>query len=408
MAVGYSRRTSDQPEPSACGCSASNACRCASTPSFRRPGSGAENVAGVVHDLGQQDLQHLTVAPAHLPHRGQRLGCRHLPGRQLDQGARWAHPVQRLVRAVVGVDGHRAVRLDQDQPGGHRQVRSEPTGVVDLAARNRPVAPGQPTREPVLTRLCTNSRSVARRAQQAPRPPRPLSSGHATAAVKARRTIRRPQRVRRGGHQGLPLPRLLADDPGRYAPRGGLAGRAQPALHQSGRRSAALAHRVLAATAVTRTAPPPGLHSMRLGDTGPWVVFLHGLFGSGKNWTTDRQGPRRRNRVLLVDLANHGRSSGPTSSPIRRWPRRSPMWWAGLESDEVPVRLVGHSMGGKVAMALALRRPTWSAAWWSWTSRRWPTSASAASPTTWPACAHWTWPRSRTEPRPTCPGTVRS
>ena len=54
--------------------------------------------------------------------------------RQLDERARRAHPVQRLVGAVVGVHRDRAVRLDQDEPGGHRQVGGEPTGVVDLAA----------------------------------------------------------------------------------------------------------------------------------------------------------------------------------------------------------------------------------------------------------------------------------
>ncbi len=199
----------------------------------RRPSAGqdpAQLVAGVVHDLGQQDLQHLTVAPAHLPHRGQRLGCRHLPGRQLDQGARWAHPVQRLVRAVVGVDGHRAVRLDQDQPRGHRQVRTEPTGVVHLTARNdqsHPVnLPGAGLTPPAKL-------EVWRADKQAHPTAASTLPGHATSADETRRTLRRPQRARRGGHQGLPLPRLLADDPGRHAPRRGLAGRAQPASSTS-------------------------------------------------------------------------------------------------------------------------------------------------------------------------------
>src|SRR4051794_3489848 len=45
-----------------------------------------------------------------------------------------AHPVQRLVGAVVGVDRDRPVRLDQQQPAGHREVGGEPPDVVDRAA----------------------------------------------------------------------------------------------------------------------------------------------------------------------------------------------------------------------------------------------------------------------------------
>ena len=48
--------------------------------------------------------------------------------------ARRAHPVQRLVGAVVGVDGHRPVGLDQQEAGRHRQVGGEPSDVVDGAA----------------------------------------------------------------------------------------------------------------------------------------------------------------------------------------------------------------------------------------------------------------------------------
>ena len=52
----------------------------------------------------------------------------------LARACRAAHPVQRLVGAAVGVDQHRPVGLDHQQPGGHRQVGGEPAGVVDLAA----------------------------------------------------------------------------------------------------------------------------------------------------------------------------------------------------------------------------------------------------------------------------------
>ena len=67
----------------------------------------------------------------------------------------------------------------------------------------------------------------------------------------------------------------------------------------------------------------------------------------------DRQGARRDHQCCLLDLPHHGRSPWPRSSTTSRWPTRSP----ALCRDE-PVTLVGHSMGGKVAMVAArLRHP---------------------------------------------------
>ena len=42
---------------------------------------------------------------------------------------------------------------------------------------------------------------------------------------------------------------------------------------------------------------------------GPPVVFLHGLFGQGRNWTTVAKALSASARVILVDLPNHGRSA---------------------------------------------------------------------------------------------------
>jgi pimeloyl-ACP methyl ester carboxylesterase len=97
-----------------------------------------------------------------------------------------------------------------------------------------------------------------------------------------------------------------------------------------------------------------GLASRTLGETGPRVVFVHGLFGQGKNWTTIAKGLADAHRVTLLDLPNHGHSP---------WTDRVDyLDMAGLVAAELerlgePVTLVGHSMGGKVAMQLALHRP---------------------------------------------------
>jgi pimeloyl-ACP methyl ester carboxylesterase len=96
------------------------------------------------------------------------------------------------------------------------------------------------------------------------------------------------------------------------------------------------------------------LASRTLGDAGPHVVFVHGLFGQGRNWTTIARGLADRHRVTLLDLPNHGHSP---------WTDRVDyLDMAELVATELqrlgePVTLVGHSMGGKVAMQLALRRP---------------------------------------------------
>jgi pimeloyl-ACP methyl ester carboxylesterase len=96
------------------------------------------------------------------------------------------------------------------------------------------------------------------------------------------------------------------------------------------------------------------LATRTLGESGPRVVFVHGLFGQGKNWTTIAKGLAGNHRVTLVDLPNHGHS--PWTDRVD-YLDMAELLAAELEHLGEPVTLVGHSMGGKVAMQLALRRP---------------------------------------------------
>jgi pimeloyl-ACP methyl ester carboxylesterase len=103
---------------------------------------------------------------------------------------------------------------------------------------------------------------------------------------------------------------------------------------------------------------PTQLHTTAIGDRGSSVVFLHGLFGQGRNWTQIGRtlaDPTRadRHRVLLVDLPHHGRSGWEDGFDYLRIADQV----AGLLDPDDPVALVGHSLGGKVAMVLALRHP---------------------------------------------------
>ena len=97
-----------------------------------------------------------------------------------------------------------------------------------------------------------------------------------------------------------------------------------------------------------------GLAARTVGEAGPHVVFVHGLFGQGKNWTTIAKGLAENHRVTLVDLPNHGHS--PWTDRVD-YGDMAGLLAAELEVLGEPVTLVGHSMGGKVAMTLALRRP---------------------------------------------------
>jgi pimeloyl-ACP methyl ester carboxylesterase len=96
------------------------------------------------------------------------------------------------------------------------------------------------------------------------------------------------------------------------------------------------------------------LATRTVGDAGPPVVFVHGLFGQGKNWTTIAKGLADRHRVTLLDLPNHGHSPWTDRVDYLDMAERVAV---EVEALEEPATLVGHSMGGKVAMSLALRRP---------------------------------------------------
>jgi pimeloyl-ACP methyl ester carboxylesterase len=99
------------------------------------------------------------------------------------------------------------------------------------------------------------------------------------------------------------------------------------------------------------------LHTTELGDSADRgrarVVFCHGLFGQGRNFTAIGQALAEDYRVTLVDMPDHGRSA---------WSDRfdylaAADQVAALLSEDDPVALVGHSMGGKISMLVALRHP---------------------------------------------------
>ncbi|HVA97890.1 MAG TPA: alpha/beta fold hydrolase [Bacteroidia bacterium] len=89
--------------------------------------------------------------------------------------------------------------------------------------------------------------------------------------------------------------------------------------------------------------------------TGQAIIILHGLFGSSDNWQTFGKKLAEHFEVYLVDLRNHGHSP------------HNEEWNYKIMSDDIlelisdeniqhPI-VMGHSMGGKVAMYFAITHP---------------------------------------------------
>ena len=81
------------------------------------------------------------------------------------------------------------------------------------------------------------------------------------------------------------------------------------------------------------------------------LLIAHGLFGSGRNWGVISKRLSDERQVVAVDMRNHGHS-----------PRNDSHTYPEMAADLAEVidgqwDVLGHSMGGKAAMMLALRYP---------------------------------------------------
>ncbi|MGI4761418.1 MAG: alpha/beta fold hydrolase [Janthinobacterium lividum] len=104
----------------------------------------------------------------------------------------------------------------------------------------------------------------------------------------------------------------------------------------------------------------PLLHYLEQGDPGARpLVILHGLFGTLDNWQTlaRRWAEDAGLRVISVDLRNHGRSFHSPEHSYALMAEDVLALFDHLTLDPKRLTLMGHSMGGKVAMCLALGYP---------------------------------------------------
>ncbi|MGR0277593.1 alpha/beta fold hydrolase [Marinomonas dokdonensis] len=93
------------------------------------------------------------------------------------------------------------------------------------------------------------------------------------------------------------------------------------------------------------------IHAKQYGSLGPHLIVIHGLFGNADNWHSIAQSLSEHFCVHCIDLPNHGKSSPMTEASYPNM-AQAVLDWAeqqGLDG----FYLLGHSMGGKVAMQMA-------------------------------------------------------
>jgi esterase len=92
-----------------------------------------------------------------------------------------------------------------------------------------------------------------------------------------------------------------------------------------------------------------------LGGQGEPIVILHGLFGSSQNWAGIGRKLSSAGHVFAPDLRNHGESPHAPTHSLADCVKDLADWADARDLERL--RLIGHSMGGLVAMGFALRHP---------------------------------------------------
>ena len=97
------------------------------------------------------------------------------------------------------------------------------------------------------------------------------------------------------------------------------------------------------------------LYYRELGDSAAEpLILLHGLFGSSANWMGIARRLESDWRIIIPDLRNHGRSAHAASMSYQQMAGDLVALMDRLEMS--CAHLIGHSMGGKLAMTLALNQ----------------------------------------------------
>lgn len=93
------------------------------------------------------------------------------------------------------------------------------------------------------------------------------------------------------------------------------------------------------------------IHAKQYGSKGPALIVIHGLFGNADNWHSISQSLSDTFTVYCLDLPNHGKSSPLANATYPNMAKAVLEWVTHCGLDHY--YLLGHSMGGKVAMQMA-------------------------------------------------------
>ncbi|SMX32046.1 alpha/beta fold hydrolase [Actibacterium lipolyticum] len=86
----------------------------------------------------------------------------------------------------------------------------------------------------------------------------------------------------------------------------------------------------------------------------PPLLIAHGLFGSARNWGVIAKRMSDKRKVITVDMRNHGESDWKQT---HSYPELADDLAEVIAAHGGRADVMGHSMGGKTAMTLALKHP---------------------------------------------------
>src|SRR5215212_8694137 len=94
---------------------------------------------------------------------------------------------------------------------------------------------------------------------------------------------------------------------------------------------------------------------LKRGRSGPALVCIHGAGGTHAHWGYQLRDLSAVAQVYAIDLPGHGRSAPPGRGSIAGYAAALYDWMDTLGLDRAA--LIGHSMGGAVALWMALEAP---------------------------------------------------
>jgi 2-succinyl-6-hydroxy-2,4-cyclohexadiene-1-carboxylate synthase len=97
--------------------------------------------------------------------------------------------------------------------------------------------------------------------------------------------------------------------------------------------------------------------AVRARGTGRPLLLLHGFTGRGTSWGSHADAFAKRFRTIVVDLPGHGRSG--IGEPWRMTVEHTASDLAEIleRLDAIPARVLGYSLGARIALALAVTHP---------------------------------------------------